>query len=761
MNSLSENEKAACRERLANLSQYIAPGHLPEQMQLCIFQQLKTLISQLPADFWCHFELLAPLEQNLAQKTQQEITNQYDAKNVYSYIYRHELLTTHACAAAICSHTNKLKTSEAQEKYRKYQSVIILCCLQLHIIGQHDSAIENGLREIRLIATTSEHYPLLAYLPPMDANSSSDELITALQQLRELDKVPSGRLQRGLSFLFVVIHDACRMAKGITRHRYGNYSYAPNVEEKLELILQAPTDDTDQMVSELNILRVHTNPELDESDEPLDVRPGKVIRIHEPSSPHTTQTLRVLQGKRLAEQLAVRQQSLPCSFEQASEWDIQHLVAEAVTRLSDTTSQKPAALLLLSLLSGRYPEQLIHSDKSTQPLQEFKQHPCLFISHSVPASRQHPSCDAILPKVREHLILPLPTVLKGQIITSSSSSADTKKLNAIIRNINERHQTRLTLGRITRFLEHWYLNQGLDRAEVALIRGEQLKSRAALSYSNLNVDKILQHHHDYIEFLFKTAELDPKLPPLHPTNNRLGSRLDLPKHVLHNLFALLSPTPAPKGSSTLDDILVFHNQYISYVWLLLVFVTGHRDVTAPMGLISDYNPHNRTWWISDKEIRHGLAARTVILPRTAAHQVELYKEHLRALSKRTRFIAPNICKRCESALSGSDNFLFAIMTPIGGEETPADLCPSLLQSMLGDKMPWARNWPRHHLRSELIREGVSPEQIDGWMGHEEIGEEAFGRHSGLSLRFLEHIADKIENILNAHKIEARSGWQTH
>lgn len=761
MNSLSENEKVACRERLANLSQYIAPARLPEPMRLCIFQQLQTLISQLPPDFWCHFELLAPLEQNLTLQTQKDITEKRDAREVYYYIQRRELLTSHACAAAICSLTDKLKTADEQEKYIQYQSLVILCCLQLHIMGQHESAIDNGLREIRLVATTSNHHPLLAYLPPLNANSSSEELIEALRQLRELDKFPSGRLRRGCSFLYVVINDAFRMAKGVTRHRDGSNSYTPITEEKLELTQLAPTDDTDQTVSELKILRVHINPQLDESDEPLDIRPGKVICVHEPSSPHTTQALRALQSKRLAEQLAIRQQSLPCSFEQASEWDIQHLVAEAVTRLSDTTSQKPAALLLLSLLSGRYPEQLIHRDKSTQPLQEFKQHPCLFISHSVPASRQHPSCDAILPKVREHLILPLPTVLKGQIITSSSSSADTEKLNAIIRNINERHQTRLTLGRITRFLEHWYLNQGLDRAEVALIRGEQLKSRAALSYSNLNVDKILQHHHDYIEFLFKTAELDPKLPPLHPTNNRLGSRLDLPKHVLHNLFALLSPTPAPKGSSTLDDILVFHNQYISYVWLLLVFVTGHRDVTAPMGLISDYNPHNRTWWISDKEIRHGLAARTVILPRTAAHQVELYKEHLRALSKRTRFIAPNICKRCESALSGSDNFLFAIMTPIGGEETPADLCPSLLQSMLGDKMPWARNWPRHHLRSELIREGVSPEQIDGWMGHEEIGEEALGRHSVFSLRFLEHIADKLENILNAHKIEARSGWQTH
>ena len=759
MTNFSESEKAACRERLANLNQYIAPAHLPEQMRLCIFQQLKTLISQLPADFWGHFKLLASLEQNLTLQTQKDITNKRDAREVYYYIQRRELLTSHACAAAICSLTYKLKTADEHEKYIKYQSLVILCCLQLQIMGQHESSIDHGLREIRLIATTADHHPLLAYLPPLNADSSSDELITALRQLRELDKFSSGRLRRGFSFLYVVINDACRMAKGITRHRYGNYSYAPNVEEKLELILQAPTDDTDQIVSELNLLRVHTNPLLDESDEPLDIRPGKVICVHEPSSPHTTQTLRVLQGKRLAEQLALRQQSLPCSFEQASEWDIQHLVTDTVERLSDKGSQKAAALLLFSLLSGRSPEQLTNRNEAPQILKELKQHPCLILNHSVPASRQHPGCDTLLPKVREHLILPLPSVLKGHKITRSSAESET--LKALIRNINERHHTRLTLGRIIRYLEHWYLNQGLDRAEIALIRGEQLKSRAALSYSNLDVDKLVKHHHDYVEFLFNMAGLDPKLPTLHPTNNTLGSRLDLPGNVLHNLFALLLPPHAPEKSRSLDDIIDYHNHYISYVWLLLVFVTGHRDVTAPMGLISDYNPHNRTWWISDKEIRHGLAARTVILPRTAAHQVELYKEHLRALSKRTRFIAPNICKRCESALSGSDNFLFAIMTPIGGEETPADLCPSLLQSMLGDKMPWARNWPRHHLRSELIREGVSPEQIDGWMGHEEIGEEALGRHSVFSLRFLEHIADKLENILNAHKIEARSGWQTH
>jgi hypothetical protein len=94
------------------------------------------------------------------------------------------------------------------------------------------------------------------------------------------------------------------------------------------------------------------------------------------------------------------------------------------------------------------------------------------------------------------------------------------------------------------------------------------------------------------------------------------------------------------------------------------------------------------------------------------------------------------------------------------EATPADLCPSLLESLLGKKIPWARNWPRHHLRSELKRQGIAPEQIDGWMGHEEIGEEALGRYSALSLHHLGDISNQIERILKDHKIEALPGWQT-
>ena len=752
MKMFSERKKAGFKHKLTYLSKTIAPATLPMTNRQAIFLQLGALLIQLPPAFWPHFELLAHLAQALKAKTKEEHIDHDMVLHVYSFLKTGKFLTDKPFAAAICAPANQYETADEREKYHRYQALVILSCLQLHVVGQHESAIQNALREIRLIATDHEHRPLLALLPELNSNTSTLGLLLALQKLRKQSELPL--MQRGLAFLTVAISDACRMAKGITRHR--EVKYSPTLEEKLRLTRQEPTDDTDLIVSELAISRTRVHPELDESDEPLDIRPGKVIRISDPSSPHKALALRDQQGKRLTEQLSVRQQSLPCSFEQASEWDIQHLVAATVAMLSDNMPQTSAALLLLSLVSGRSPEQLVRDIDSLKLLQEIKDHPCLYLTHSVPASKQATTCDPILPKVREHLILPLPALLKGQKITQSSLDG----LTPIIRGINERHQTRLTLGRVTRYLEHWYLNQGLDRVEVALIRGEGIKSRPALSYSNLDADPIIKHHHNYIDAIFNMAGLDPGMPTLHPTGIRLGSRLALPGNILHNLFDLLVPPRTTGRRTSLNDIIAYHNHYAGYVWALLAFVTGHRDVTAPMGQLGDYNRHSRTWWISDKENRHGLAARTVILPATAARQVELYLAHLRALSLRTRFVASYICEHCESALAGSSNLLFAIIAPLDKEATPADLCPSLLESLLGKKIPWARNWPRHHLRSELKRQGIAPEQIDGWMGHEEIGEEALGRYSALSLHHLGDISNQIERILKDHKIEALPGWQT-
>ncbi|MER0461501.1 hypothetical protein ABR853_21695, partial [Aeromonas caviae] len=120
--------------------------------------------------------------------------------------------------------------------------------------------------------------------------------------------------------------------------------------------------------------------------------------------------------------------------------------------------------------------------------------------------------------------------------------------------INERHQTRLTLGRVTRYLEHWYINQGFDLMQVALVRGQDYKRRPALAYSNTPTDQVTKHHRAYLQFLFNLAGLDAGLPPARSIPATVGSSLLLPGKVLHNLFnRLLIPPPAPKRDAALEE----------------------------------------------------------------------------------------------------------------------------------------------------------------------------------------------------------------
>lgn len=380
------------------------------------------------------------------------------------------------------------------------------------------------------------------------------------------------------------------------------------------------------------------------------------------------------------------------------------------------------------------------------------------LPHTVPAASQPDNAFSdMLPEVLDYLYRPLPIQLSDWVMEFSPTKPPPQpsELRAWLTGVNKQHSTRLTLGRVSRYLEHWCLNHGVDRAIIALTRGESCRSRPALSYFHLQQHTAAEHYYHFVHTIFSLADQEPGLPGLACKNKNLGSRLFLPTGTLHNLFQVLA---SPLMQKT--DILSFHNHYVCYVWALLTFSTGHRDVTAPMGRLSDYNPYQRTWWISDKERRHGLAARTLVIPPTAAKQVDDYLQHLRQLQTHCRFLAPELAERCQQALDGSSNLLFVLVDK-QDHKVPVDLRPALLADLLQHRLPWARNWARHHLRSELAKKGVNPELIDGWMGQEEIGEEALGRHSFLSMSECRELADMIESILNEHQIEALPGWSTH
>ena len=740
------------RHRRAFINHTIAPKNfIPAEHRMTGFARLLQLLKHFPLEYVNEFVMLNDLWERFQYHANFQETPLETCIGVANFLRKNQLLTEAPYLAAICS--NRTMTHIEHDKYDFWRSLIILCCLQLHIIGQHEASNQAALREIRLIATEPAHRPILKFLPNNNEFCSLHELNEKLKKLREND-YPAIQ-SRGLGYLQVVLHDAINKNRGILRIKGANYT--PAVIEKIELVSRPSMDETNLQIYSLSAT---IDTPAEDNDESTRLQPTLTLRLHDPDSRNKSQILAAIHGRRLTEQLASRQKSLACSYEQASDWDIKCLIQTCVTRLQNNeVEEDAAALLLLSLLQGQNQIQLLINNLATA-----KNHPLLKIEHQVPASCQPELTHKLLGTVRPYFIIPLPGILFKWVSKLTEreldeSTIDTKNLLA---HINTNFKTRLSLGRIGRYMEHWMINHGVDRATIALLRGETHKERPALAYQQFRTDAVLDTYYQYVQSIFNAAECEPCLPQKILLKTLIGSQLRLPVNVLHNWFCLLA-TNIPKLTNEYSQIPIcaFHNQFVAYVWALLAFTTGHRDVNAPMGKLTDYNRHHRTWWISDKEIRHGLAARTVILPETAARQVDLYVQHLQELCKRTRYISPQIAARCEQSLAGETNLLFAIGTGQEPIPVPTDLTPSLLQTMLDKQIFWPRNWGRHHLRSELVHRGISPEQVDGWMGHEDLGEEALGQHSFISMADRKDIAAEIESILQEHQIEAIAGWQIH
>jgi hypothetical protein len=172
------------------------------------------------------------------------------------------------------------------------------------------------------------------------------------------------------------------------------------------------------------------------------------------------------------------------------------------------------------------------------------------------------------------------------------------------------------------------------------------------------------------------------------------------------------------------------------------------------------------WWISDKERRAGLAARTLVLPETAIKQITLYLTHLRTLIQYFKLLNPDLARHLQQALDGEQNLFFLIEDIASTPEQPyrhqpLEITPGRLQEQFGKSMPYPMNWYRHHDRSYLMKTRITPQLIDCWMGHEELGAEGLGAFSGLSLKDYQLIATELEQLLQQHQIGAIAGCKIH
>lgn len=760
------------------------PKPVPPEIQQALIVAFQELMAPMHAGFNYPFLGLGDLAHWYQRIEHCEASN---IASIRSHIIKNEFITKWPFIASLTA--SKEKLSEAQkQKYEQYHHLIFISSLMLWILDNHNAAIINALRAWRLTAeepeSESERDDIFDILPDPSTFKDVALLRDNLNTLSSApdkkspspDKIISKKLRQRIRFIYTVIDDALRKSPGKTFSKISTVLQENTLRVKIRNEPLPTLDDSGDQLSQLHIQPLK-NPEAPDwlEEEKHTTQADIAIYQYEPAQTVTKdRKLRALQGKRLCEQLASRNLSLPCQFEQLTSWDIRHLVSKLTHDLAatDANNQAMAATLLCCLLLGQQVQQLIKlSENKPQRLIELKKgrdgqsHLTLHRTHEIPANHPQLTLDIPLPETRQEFYLPLPDHLLNWFHHQPQWCRDEEALKRYLLEINEQQICRLSLGRIARYLTHWGLNNDIDKLYLALLRAEPIHKLPSLSYSQWSMSSLLDVWYQYADVLFVEQSVPASLPNRKIFEQKLGSRLYLPDQYLTILFHLQKGLLQNISSSEPSKFIEYHNQYVCYIWLLLSFVTGHRPVNAPFGVSSDGNLIAKTWWISDKERRAGLAARTLVLPDTAIKQIQLYQAHLRSLKKYFKVLDPSLSTHLQQAIDGEQNMLFLIekTATVPGQpyqHPPLEITPTRLSEQLEKSMPYPMNWYRHHCRSYLMKLGLSSQLIDCWMGHEELGEEGLGSFSGLSLKDYQLIAVELEHLLQQHQIGAIAGCQT-
>ena len=332
--------------------------------------------------------------------------------------------------------------------------------------------------------------------------------------------------------------------------------------------------------------------------------------------------------------------------------------------------------------------------------------------------------------------------------------------------VNRERNTRITTARIGRCLfDAVAEEQGGDRAAamIAFSRDDVLGT-VPLHYTALS-GKYLRRLYRRVCASMIAADigLDEAQGTLDLREEVGGSRYrplgQKIREFTDSLRRELSSARQAAESLSPEKVRGFHNAFVVYTVMLVMYCTGFRAVTDPMFPIREVDRELGLACISDKGEHH---ARLVWLPQCCRQQFEHYRSHLTALrrflfARETRVdrgvgeflrtipfrAGPSLVRR---------TFLFK-NNPDQSEWKPVDVRPRSLNPYVAKHLPLPLNANRHHLRSRLLELGCDRNVIDAFIGHWERGREPWGSFSSLSPVYYKN---ELEKFLE--QIVAEDGW---
>lgn len=174
----------------------------------------------------------------------------------------------------------------------------------------------------------------------------------------------------------------------------------------------------------------------------------------------------------------------------------------------------------------------------------------------------------------------------------------------------------------------------------------------------------------------------------------------------------------------------YHDTFLLYTWLLQSLCTSLRPTSRPNALYAAWNDASDlcspVWaGLADKDNRYFEKARPIRLVPLLETQFEHYRQHFKAVRSRL-----GLSQRLKA--EANDNLpLFVIAH--GNQIEP--LRPAWLEDQLHRRFaPLPANFHRAFLRTELLERDCSPEAVDAFMGHANLGESPYARHTTFDYR---------------------------
>lgn len=320
-----------------------------------------------------------------------------------------------------------------------------------------------------------------------------------------------------------------------------------------------------------------------------------------------------------------------------------------------------------------------------------------------------------------------------------------KDVSNRIRQLNYDHVLRLNEPRLAAYMLTRLAADGIDEVVVRRLRGEPLSRNVPQHYDGCPAELTYQAFGEYCQKLKKLAKRPIELGEMPRQNTAMGSQLQVERGFLKKYFALWTKHLSELRASCQDPI-EFHNNFVLGAHAILAVATGHRPVTRMFESIHDYDPVSRELFIADKNSRQGADCRCIVLPETAAQQLDLYIEHLDVLRK-TASHSITAVRAAKRALTGDGPLLFRIRQVENNRDVVEHFDPGNVKDWLADKWPIDLRWSRHFFCTQTRSEHLPFEAINASLGHDGLGPANFNPFSGMSYAKLKGFAEHYDTCL--------------